>query len=139
RGRDELEEIVRASGLGPDTGEAASAEWLAAHQRAGDTPVDVQVADQELLARPRDVAGATGKEPAGERVLARVGEGQGFVEVPRPQDGQHRPEDLLAGQAVLRADVPDDRRSDEVRPWLSCRVRQQRGRPFLLREREVLQ
>src|SRR2546430_4639082 len=43
---------------------SASAEWLAAHQRARDTPVDIQVADQELLPRPRDVAGATGEEPA---------------------------------------------------------------------------
>src|SRR3989442_6253067 len=58
-----------------------------------------------------DVPGATGKEPAGERVLGRVGEGQGLVEAPRPQHGQHRPEDLLAGQAVLGA---EDRKSTRL-------------------------
>src|SRR5438552_688485 len=45
RDRDEVEEVVRSSRLGADAGEAASAEWLAAHQRDRAPPVDVGVAD----------------------------------------------------------------------------------------------
>ena len=53
----ELGQVVFAAGLGADPGEAMSSKGLAAHQRPGDGPVDVQVAHVERLAGCLDIRG----------------------------------------------------------------------------------
>src|SRR2546427_5969839 len=53
----ELSQVAFATGLGPDSGQAMSSKGLAANQRAGDGPVDVEVAHVEGLAGCLDIRG----------------------------------------------------------------------------------
>ena len=98
----------------PIAAHAGPAERLAFDERPGDAAVDVEVADPELAAGARYRRRAARDEPAGERVRAVVGDAQGFVEVARPQDAQHRTEDLLLGDHRLGIDVDEDVRSHVV-------------------------
>lgn len=53
----ELGQVALAAGLGPDSGQAMSSKGLATHERAGDGPVDVEVAHVEGLAGCLDIRG----------------------------------------------------------------------------------
>ena len=92
-----MQEVVRAPGLAPDAATLEAAEGMAAHQRAGDLAVDVQVADAEIAPGPFDVSGAAGVDAAGQRVarpfaMAMASSG------PRPHHRQDGAEYLLLAQ-----------------------------------------
>lgn len=56
-GDHELGQVILASGLRAHAGETIASKWLAAHQRSGDGPINIQVADGEGLAGCEDVSG----------------------------------------------------------------------------------
>jgi hypothetical protein len=93
---------------------------MRAHDRARALAIDVQVADVELLDRPRDLLFRAGIRRAGQAELGVVGDAQALVEVTALDHGQHRPEDLLLLDGVAGLHVGDDGRLQEVAfpaPW----------------------
>src|SRR5437660_3629050 len=65
---DELEQVVRAAGLGADAREAVAAEGLAADARPGDGAVHIEVPGAELVRGTPDVYRRAREEAARERV-----------------------------------------------------------------------
>ena len=108
----QLQDVVRASGLGPrpDDGALPATERLAAHDGAGGDAVDVGIAHLGPLRPVRTVARVerpdAAREPVGQRVLdrQRVGEVAGGHEA---EDG---PEALRVGEPVVGTDAVDDPR-----------------------------
>ena len=101
----ELEEVIRPARLGTDTRHLETAERLALHQGAGDTPVKIQVSDPEFSAGLSQVMGASTKYPTGERKLGGIGQVNGLVKSLGLHDGKHWPEDFLLRQPMLGSNV----------------------------------
>src|SRR5438132_13216990 len=78
---DELEQVVRAAGLGADAREAVAAEGLAADARPGDGAVHIEVPGAELVCRAPDAHRRAREEAARERVVGAVGERERVLEV----------------------------------------------------------
>ena len=91
---DEMQEVVRAAGLGAGAREPVAAEGLAADHGAGDRAVDVQVADRRAGDDVLDGVLAAAEQAAGQRVGERVDALAGVVDRQRrarPSAAARRP------------------------------------------------
>jgi len=70
---EEVLEIFAAAGFRTATAQLETTERLAAHDRAGDAAIDVEVAANHLRLRPLDIHRAARVEAAGQRERAVVG------------------------------------------------------------------
>src|SRR5438445_6627265 len=109
---DELEQVVRAAGLGADAREAIATEGLAADARPGDGAVHVEVPGAELVCRAPDAHRRAREEAARERVVGVVGERERVLEVVGAEHGEQRAEDLLARDARAGVARDDDHRAN---------------------------
>ena len=102
---------------------------------AGDSPVDVKVADPELAFDAVDVDGTARVDAAREGILGAVGDFQGLVQILGLEHGQDRAEDLLLGDPRTWRDIGHDEGADigaDVRQFADFRIED--DPPFLLRE-----
>ena len=76
-GDKELLEVIGPAGFWASAGKFEAAEWLAIDQGAGDTPVDIEIADAEFTPGALDVRGAARVDAAGQGVIGGVGQGAG--------------------------------------------------------------
>ena len=111
-GKQELQQVIRAAGLGADPGELETAERLAIDHRSRDWPVHIQVADAEFTAGSLDVRWASRIESAGQGVFGPIRNREGLGQVAGAQNRQDRPEDFLPGDPGGRLDVGDDEGTD---------------------------
>ena len=64
-GDQKVAEVIGSAGLGAAAGEFETAEGLAADEGAGDSAIDVKIADAEFAAGAGDVGGASGEYSTG--------------------------------------------------------------------------
>ena len=88
--------------LRADAREAEAAERLPADQGPGDAAVEIEVAHAELAPGRSRCDGLRLNTPPVSLYDGRVGHVQGLVEAAHAHHRQHRAEDLLVGQAMVR-------------------------------------
>jgi hypothetical protein len=101
----EILEIFEAAGLGATPGHLESAEGLTLYNRAGDGPVNVEIATDQFFPGTLDIDGASRVATPGKSEFAIVGEFEGFVEVPGAGYGEDRAEDFFTEERVLRRHI----------------------------------
>jgi len=80
----------------------------AAHDRAGDASVDIEITADHLRFRPFNIDGAARIEAARQRKPAVIGQRQGFIEVLCPRDAEDGAKDFLAEEAAGRRNFRED-------------------------------
>ena len=107
-----MEQVVGTAGLSAGARKPEAAERLPAHQRPGNSPVQVQITHPELPPSLFQVRRPSAEHAPGEFVDRSVGPVERLGEARHTHDGQHRSEDLFLSQAVLRADSGKDVRTN---------------------------
>ena len=107
-------EVVGAARFAADAAQFEAAEGLAADEGSGDRPVEIEVADDELLADSLQIRGAAAVAAAGQGVVGAVGNRQRFGEVSRPERDEDRTEDFLLSQLRVGSQIDEDVWADEV-------------------------
>ena len=111
----EQQQVIRPAGLRIRARHVEAAERVRADHRARALAVEVQVADEEPLARLLElVAGCSRRPRRSGRTAESFASCERVVEVVGLRDREHRAEDLFLEDAGLGVDVGDDGRLDEV-------------------------
>src|SRR3954471_5677982 len=117
---DELEQIVRPTGLRADPRAPVAAEWLTTDHRSSDVAVDVEVPDRSPTDDIVDRLRAAREEATGERERGRVDRVARRRHVSGALDREQRAEDLLAQDARSAGEIGRDARAAE--PALGRRI-----------------
>ena len=130
-----MQKIVRTAGFGADAGKFQTPERLALDDGAGDTAVDIKIADVKFPARFFDVRRRPRENAAGQSEGGIVGNVQRLIEGFSVDDRQDRAKNLFLGNPAFRRDVTENRRPDEVS--LCWRSHFQRALGFLLADSNI--
>ena len=84
------------------------------HDGAGDAAVEIDIAAHQLALGPRQGARTAGEEPARQRVVGGVGNGERFVEVADFDHGEDRAENFFAGKRRVGFHVRENGRRDKI-------------------------
>jgi len=113
-GLEEQQQIVVTAGFRVGAAHIEAAEGLPADQRASALPIEVEVADEELVFGPLQPQLAPRVRRPGESELGSVGDRERVVGVARLDDRQLCPENLFLRDSRVGRDVGHHGRLDEV-------------------------
>ena len=112
-GLQEKQQIIRSASLRIGSGHVKSTKRMRANHSARALPVDVHVADKELVPRAGNVRGVSRINRARQTVLRIVRHLHGVVEIPSLRHRENRAKDLFLKNTSLRINIRNHRRRNE--------------------------